>query len=326
MNINLTTYCNLKCPYCFARDLWESVGNKPDAREISIKNLKIVIDFMKRSGIRLFRMFGGEPTLHTRFEEVYDIVSKGGFDVLIFSNGIIAKEKIEFLSKQKNLTNICINIQEPKTYSLQQYKMLDFALTKLSKLVNLGFVIYKTDFDAYFIIELIEKYNLPKIVKWSIACPSLKNKNVFIKLQDHKMVIKRMVKHSREFKKHRIRWHNDTTFLKCLFNQGQLDELFANVKLRLRNLCIPTLEVAPNLLAYRCYGTASITNPKLKITDFKNAADAQMFFKKREMFLKRVGALGKCFGCDLLNGPVCSGGCLVHTLRSFPKRNYGYIY
>lgn len=325
MNINITTYCNLKCPYCFAVDLWESAGNKQDDKEISIKNLKIVMDFMKKSGLREFRMFGGEPTLHTRFEEVYDIISRNGFDVIMFSNGIIAKEIVEFLSKQKNIRNICINVQHPDGYSSEQSEILNFTLSSLNRVINLGFVVYKLDFDAYFIIDLIEKYNLIRDVKWSIAAPCLKHKNISIKLEDHKKVIARLVKHSRRFKRHHIRWYPDTTFMWCLFKKEQLDELYRNVGFKPKNLCLPVLEVAPNLTVYRCYGTASLTNPRLKITKFKNEEDAFMYFSKKEAFLKKIGVFKECFKCDL-KGSVCGGGCIAHILRSFPKKNCGYIY
>jgi len=320
MNINITTYCNLKCPYCFAVDLWESAGNKRDDKEISTKNLKIVIDFLKRSGVCEFRMFGGEPTLHTRFEEVYDIVSKNGFSVVVFSNGIITKEKVEFLSKQKNLNDIVINIQYPNSYSSKQYEMFNCTLSNLNKYINLGFVIYELDFDAYFIIDLVKKYNLRRAVKWSIAAPCFKHKNVYVKPEDHRKVIGRFVEYSRRFKRHHIRWYPDTTFMWCLFRKEQLDELYHNVKFKPVNLCMPVLEVAPNLTVYRCYGTAALSNPKLKITDFKNEREAFMYFFKKEMFLKNVGVFKECIRCDL-RGSACGAGCLVHILKSFPNRD-----
>jgi MoaA/NifB/PqqE/SkfB family radical SAM enzyme len=325
MNINLTTYCNLKCPYCFARDLWESAGNEPDDKEISIKNLKNVIDFMKKSGVREFRMIGGEPTLHSRFKEVYDIVSKNGFWVTIFSNGTIAKEKTEFLAKQKNISSIIINIQHPAVYSLKQREMLNFTLSKLNKFINLGFVVYKTDFNARFIIKLVEKYNLRDSVKFSIAAPSLKNKNVYVELKNHKKVIRRLLELSRIFRRHNIAWYPDTTFMWCFFTKKQLDELYLNVGFKPVNFCHPVLEVAPNLTVYRCYGTASLSNPKLKITDFKDDKDARSYFFRKEMLLKNAGVLKGCLRCDL-KGEVCGAGCIAQILRSFPKRDYDYIY
>lgn len=325
MNINLTTYCNLNCPYCYAVDLWKSAGDKQDDREISIKNLRIVIDLMKRSGLSEFRMFGGEPTLHSRFEEVYDLVSRNGFGVSIFSNGIIAKERVEFLSRKKNLNGLAISVLEPAFYSPKQSRMLKFTLSRLNRFINLGFVVYQPDFDAYFIVDLIKKYNLRRLMKWSISTPCFKHKNVFVKLKDHKKVAAGLVEHSRIFKRHHIIWTPDTIFMSCLFTKGQSDELLRNVGFRPLDLCTPALEVAPNLTVYRCYGAAALTNPALKITDFRDAAEAHSYFVRKEMHFKKVGVFKECFNCDL-KGRTCNGGCVVHILKSLPKQDWGYIY
>lgn len=325
MNINLTTYCNLKCPYCFARDLADACGNKPEDKELTLDNLKIILSFMKRSGLRWFRMIGGEPTLHSKFEEIYDRVSSGGFYVTIFSNGIIAEEKVKFLEKQVNLKDVCINIQPRQAYSQRQKEAIDFSLSRLNRLVNLSFVIYRNDFDPRFIITLVTKYNLRREIKISIACPSLVNKNVYIKLSNHKQIIRRMCSLSGIFKKHRISWYPDTTYMWCLFSKKQLGRLSANVGFSPANLCTPVLEVAPNLNVYRCYGAVGITRPGLKLTDFRNEKDAYGYFLKKDAILKRVGALNDCPLCDLKGG-VCGGGCIVQILKTIPNRTKGYIY
>jgi len=325
MNVNITTYCNLKCPYCFAVDLWQSAGNRKSDKEISLKNLNKVMDFMKRSGASVFRILGGEPTLHTKFEKVYDTISRHGFSTIIFSNGIIPNKIVEFLSTKDNIQSIVINVQHPQDYSLKQYKQLNFTLSRLGKRIILGSVIYKTNFDISFAINLIEKYNLERDVKISIAAPVLKNKNINIKIEDHKKIISELVKQSLIFKRHRIRWFPDTTFMWCLFTKKQLDELYCNVKFEPVNLCRPPLEIVPNLTVYRCYGTASLTNPKLKITSFKNANDAIDYFSKKEAPFKTLGVFEKCFRCDI-KGSVCGAGCMVHILQSLPKKDYGYIY
>lgn len=314
MNINIVNYCNLKCPYCFAVGLWKSSVDKIKAEEINIRNLKKVINFMKRSNISNFRMFGGEPTLHSRFEEVYDIISMNGFTVDMASNGVISRQRVDFLSKKKNLKNIAVNIQPPASYTVEQYEMINFTLTKLNKLINLGFVIDTLDFDGYFIIDLIKKYELRQSVKWSIAAPCFNQKNVSIKIEDHKKVIKRMVSHSRRFKRYNIHWYPDTTFMWCLFTKKQLDELYRNVRFIPENLCLPVLEVSPDLTVYRCYGTARLTNPELKIMDFKDEDDAYMYFFKKEMPFKTVGVFKKCYTCDS-RGKMCGGGCLVHIIN-----------
>ncbi len=326
MNINITTYCNLKCPYCFAVDLWKASGNKREDKEISIKHLKILIDFMKRSRLHTIHMLGGEPTLHPKFEEIYDIVTRSGFQITIFSNGIISDEKVVFLSRQRNIVGIVINVQHPHSYSREQWETLNFTLFKLNKFINFGFVIYKINFDAYFIIDLIKKYNLRRMVKWSIAAPLFKNKNTHIRIEDHKKVIPRFIEYSRIFKKYDIRWYPDTTFMWCLFTKKQLDELKRNVRFVPQNLCGPVLEVAPNLSVYRCYGTAGLGKLRIRITQFKNEKEAGTYFLKKEACLKKIGVFKECLMCNLA-GSVCGGGCMVEIVNSlFPGKDNIKVY
>jgi len=328
MNINLTTYCNLKCPYCFAKDLWRTAGTKIDDRELSFKNLKIVMRFMKKSGEHTFRMFGGEPTLHPRFEEIYSLVSRSGFDVELYTNGIIDGKKIEFLSKQKNLKGVCLNVQHPDDYSLKQRDILKNTLSRLGSSISLSFVIYKADFDISFIRALIRQYNLRKLVKISFATPCYEHKNVFLRLDDHRKVICRFVRQSRQFKKDGVCFYPDTSFMWCYFTEKQLGELYDNVRFRPANLCRPALEIVPNLSVFRCYGTASLSDPALKITRFKNEKEIYEYFMKKEMHLKAVGIFDKCFKCELKND-TCGAGCLVSVVKSLARTRQvrkSYVY
>lgn len=284
-----------------------------------------VIKFMKKSGHGTFRIFGGEPTLHSRFEEVYNTISKNNFSTVIFSNGVIPRQRIEFLKAQPNLRQIVVNTQHPSDYRPYQYEQFKFSLLRLGSLITLGFVVYKTNFDSTFIVDLIERYGLNRKVKVSIAAPLCGGKNSYIELKDHKKVIKRLVRQSSVFKRHGIRWYPDTTFMWCLFTQGQLAELYDNVRFSPINLCTPVLEVAPNLSVYRCYGAASLSNPKLKITDFGNEKEAFGYFARKEAPFKTLGVFAKCFRCDM-RGQACGAGCIVHILQSLPKKDYGYIY
>jgi MoaA/NifB/PqqE/SkfB family radical SAM enzyme len=273
-------------------------------------------------------MFGGEPTLHSRFEEIYSIVSQNGLDVELYSNGIIENEKVEFLSRQKNLRGICLNIQHPDDYSSKQRGILNATLSKLGKSVSLSFVIYRTDFDIGFILDFIRRYALRKNVKISLATPCYGHKNIFLKPDDHRKVIRRFVRQSRQFKKDRVCFYPDTSFMWCYFTEKQLDELYDNVRFKPSNLCYPALEIVPNLSVFRCYGTASLCNPALKITQFKNAEKIYQYFTRKEMFLKELGIFDKCFKCELKQG-TCGAGCLVLIVKSLARTHHahkGYVY
>ena len=71
MNVALTYFCNQRCPYCFGDDAMSISRYSAEARDMTLDNLMKVIEFAKKSNVRVFNMIGGEPTLHSRFEEFF---------------------------------------------------------------------------------------------------------------------------------------------------------------------------------------------------------------------------------------------------------------
>ncbi len=286
---------------------------------MSFGNLKKVMAFMKKSGVSRFNMIGGEPTLHSRFEEIYDIISDNGFSVMIFSNGVIDKHKVEFLSKKDNLVSILLNIREPEEYSAKDWEKILYACFRLNKAVVLSYRVYKMDFDPGFLFDLIDEYRLKRLINWAISCPSLISGNVYIPIEDHEKVVERMVEFSRESKTRNTQWYSDAGFILCAFANGKLGELKENVDFVPDTNCYSAIEVAPDLRVSRCYGTAPKTQPSLKITDFKNLKEAERYFFTKSLPFKRVGAMDKCFGCKYIVSQRCGGGCMVHILKKFPN-------
>jgi len=319
MNIALTYFCNQKCPYCFAQDAILSYRGLAASREMGIPNLKKVLNFMKNSGIERFNMIGGEPTLHPEFEKIYDIITGCGLSVTIFSNGVIDKQRVEFLAEKDNLINVLVNIRTPVEYSKKDWKKILFVLSQLNKKVILSYRIYKIDFDLTFLFDLIDRYQLKRLINLAIACPSLVSDNVHPPLEKHREIVERMVEFSYESKKRNIRWYPDYGFILCAFTKENLKKLKMNTGFVPLTNCYPPIEVAPDLRVFRCFGLASQSKHGLKITDFKNLQEAERYFFSRSLVFKRIGALEKCFKCRYLINQKCGGGCMVHILKRLPR-------
>ncbi len=318
MNVALTYFCNQKCKYCFGMDAMSHARRLRGAREMILPNLKKIISFMKKSQIRRFNMIGGEPTLHSQFEKFYKIISDNGFSIMIFSNGVIDRRKADFLSKQGNLNSILLNIRQPEEYAKSAWKKIEYVLSSLNNRITLSFRIYRLDFNPVFLFDLIDKYKLSRLINWAIACPSLINQNMYIRLEDHEKAVERMVWFSRLSKKREINWYTDSGFVFCAFSGGKLEELRENVRFTPETNCQAALEVAPDLQIFRCYGLAPKSRLGLKITDFKNISEAARHFNQRSLPFKRIGGMDKCFKCEHIISGKCGGGCMVHILKRLP--------
>jgi len=296
-----------------------SIGkDSKEAREITFDNLKKVMAFMKKSGVSSFNMIGGEPTLHSKFEETYEIISNNGFSVMIFSNGVIDKEKVDFLRGRDNLRDILLNIRQPEEYSGCDWAKIEYTLSRLNNKITLSFRVYRMDIDPTFLFDLIDKYKLNRLINWAIACPSLISKNDFVRLEDHEKVVKRMLKFSKISKKRQIGWYTDSGFIFCAFSNEKLEKLRKNVGFGPETNCYPAIEVTPDLRVFRCYGLAPKSSPQLKLTNFKDLAEVEEYFFAKSLPFKRIGGMDKCFKCEHIISGKCGGGCMVHILKRLP--------
>ena len=288
--------------------------NKGENTEISLNNLNIVIKFLKKSGIPDFRMIGGEPTLHSRFKEIYNIISDNGFNVTIFTNGIFDKSKRIFLSKKKNL-NILLNVNHPKDYIKGIRDVVLRTIIELNEEIILGFNIYKIDFNPQFLLKLIEKYKIrQRKIRLGIANPILTGNNVYIDLKDHRKIANRIVDFSRQCNKLDIALSFDCGFILCAFTKEQLGELYYNVGSVPKFNCSAPIDVAPDLKLFYCFSLSD--NSEEKLNDFKDIFEVKKHFDDKLKVLKRIGGMERCFNCKHLKRQQCVGGCIAHTLRS----------
>lgn len=318
MNVGLTNRCNFNCPFCFARDAMSISRAMKQDNEISMDSIGKVIRFLKKSGQDTFNMIGGEPTLHSRFRDIYEKIESEGLAVSVFSNGLMREGIAEFLRERKGLNCVLINILEPRHYTKELWGALNRTLSVLKDKAVLSFRIYETAFRIDFLIALIDRHCLCRVVNLAPACPSLKRENAFLKIEDHKRVSERLLRYSYRFRQRRITWYSDNGFIYCAFTRAQLKGLYANVGFIPACVCLAPVEVAPNLTVFRCFGMAEKSDRDMKLTDFSDLASLERFFDKRTSVLKRAGLKDECLYCDDMEKGNCDGGCAVHIIKRFP--------
>ncbi|MGO8734258.1 MAG: radical SAM protein [Terriglobia bacterium] len=315
MNVLLTTYCNLRCPYCFAASKL-FLNRRGKKTHISLENLKTVLDFCKKSGQHVIGVLGGEPTLHPFFADAIAMIMKAGLRFTLFTNGIIRKEKDRLFLRDidPKQCDIMININAEDFYGKAEYALVKGTLQNLRDKIQLGFNIYREDFDATFLIELINEYNLQRRIRLGIASPILGYNNQHIAIDQHRTVAEKIVDFADKCDRSDISINFDCGFALCSFTEEECGKLqYANSPLAA--FCGPVIDVAPDLTVWRCFATSALWNKRLN--DFKNLGEIQQFFEKKFWKFQKVGATGKCLRCKYLRRKQCGGGCLAHTMKSF---------
>lgn len=129
--IELTTYCNLNCIWCYRHDPnYKHILNQ----ELSFKKLKGIISKTKGK-FRMVHLGGlGEPLLYSNLYKAIDLSKKIANQIKITTNGtLITKEKIDEMTK-RGLTHIEISIDAFD--SEENYKLRGSDLNKLVESVR----------------------------------------------------------------------------------------------------------------------------------------------------------------------------------------------
>jgi MoaA/NifB/PqqE/SkfB family radical SAM enzyme len=96
--IYLTKKCNLRCETC----LRECYGSSKD---LDLKDIKLIFSQIKEIGYNSIAFTGGEPCLHSEFDEVIDYTVMQGFRFSFATNGILKEPYEKIIDKYKENIN-----------------------------------------------------------------------------------------------------------------------------------------------------------------------------------------------------------------------------
>lgn len=102
----ITYRCNFKCRYC---NIWRNKDNKQD--ELTLEEIKSVIDQLDKIGVIWITFTGGEPLLKKELPEILNYCAKKGIITLVNDNGSLLKQKLPEL--EDVLNSISISIDSP---------------------------------------------------------------------------------------------------------------------------------------------------------------------------------------------------------------------
>ena len=97
----ITNRCNLNCRTCYNRS-----GLNRSTREISVDELEQAMQTLSRYGANRFLFSGGEPSLHSHFHELLDMLARyPQYSFGFVTNGTNHNDRwIDFLNTHENLT------------------------------------------------------------------------------------------------------------------------------------------------------------------------------------------------------------------------------
>jgi hypothetical protein len=210
---------------------------------------------------------------------------------------------------------LVVNINELEFYGKNKdLGIIKNSLKILHDKIFPGFTIYRKDFKPDFLINLIRTYKLNNKIRLGIASPIFGHNNQHVRLEEHRIIAKRIVKFAKQCDAFDIVLDFDCGFTLCSFTEEECGKLqYYNSPLKTD--CPFPIDIAPDLTVWCCFAISGSWNKRMD--DFKDVNEIRQFYRNKFMALSRAGGMQKCLRCKFLRRKQCSGGCLAHTLRSF---------
>lgn len=313
-NVLLTTSCNLSCTYCFAI---ERMKTTPQAY-MSLDDVRKVISFLKRSNYPIFRMMGGEPTLHPRFADITNLVLSEGMRIDLLSNATWPTRLNDLLTRiSPGSLLFLLNVDHPDTYRGTLWSTIERNLRAIAGRdgVSLSFNIFSTSPRYEYVLDLAERYDFRRI-RLSFSLPILGLENAFLPLEDYFKMSSFVVQFAREAERKSIAVGLDNAMPLCMFSFKEAGELILKGVLDLqRNArCEPIVDIGPDLSIWSCFCLSEFENRRLE--EFSSLEEIRRYYAQTvRPYQDEVFPLEACYTCNYRELWGCQGGCIAFSMK-----------
>lgn len=105
VQFSITNRCNLRCNYCY-----RSYYDRPH-EDLSLKDVKEIIDALANAGTFRINLVGGEPLLRNDIGEIVSYIKSKGIECAMTTNGLLVPAKIDTV---KMLSSVCFSLDGKK--------------------------------------------------------------------------------------------------------------------------------------------------------------------------------------------------------------------
>jgi hypothetical protein len=254
-NLFITNFCNRSCSFCDVKD-WV-VHNEESAYHMTEKDIRLIIDWLKRSGLTNVQLAGGEPMIHPNIVGIAEELVRNNIQVVtVLTNGLgdtKLYERVSSIAKPGWL----VNIGNPKTYTSGQWELLNRNLELLKWkgdhklighrmfdsnmfLLQLAITFYKPGQDYGYIIDIAKKHNCMSI-RFDVSHPSSDLSNIHFNFQELTSLKPVLINFLRDCINEGIKPNLDCVLPPCIFTSEEM--LFSFYHAGFKSVCYPCLDI-----------------------------------------------------------------------------------
>ena len=313
-NLSITNVCNKKCVYCFAGDTLADLGKT----YLDAETYKKSLEYLERSGLKQVRLLGGEPTLHPGFVSFTKEALDRGFNIMLFTNGLISDNILDFLTSipTEKLT-VLLNTIHPNEDNVSGINRQKEVMHRLGHVILAGVNIYTPNLDLDYLLEYVADYGLKKEIRLGISHSVLSQNNLFLHPKEYQKAGYNIAMFKMKARISGITLGFDCGFVPCMFPTEYFDLLSVELK-KAGNCCHPIIDMLTDGSFIACYPLNNLL--KVKIHDQLNAKELITIFENALTPYKEAGIYPYCTTCPLYN-IRCNGGCMSFRIQRYKQIN-----
>ncbi|MDD5085400.1 MAG: radical SAM protein [Candidatus Omnitrophica bacterium] len=166
LDIELTTFCNLKCIYCYC-----SAGPVKPVNELTTAEIKGIIDDGAKLEIKVLNLTGGEPLLHPGFFEIVEYARFKKIPSLInFTDGMLVDKKAAKRMYDLGLS-MCVKLDSIvpaiEDELVQQKGALKKIMQGIKNLLAVGYGKPEMPMSINCVINRLNYKDVPNVFRWA---------------------------------------------------------------------------------------------------------------------------------------------------------------
>ncbi len=321
----LTDHCNQNCSFCFAREEMKS----PLKKEMSISDIKMVKKQLLKNGILNVALTGGEPTLHTHFIEVVNLMMDEFFRININTNGTFSDEITAFLKSMGKRVTLFFNVSTPGfLLNKKMRKKIIERIDELSDTAGVSVVItskFNSAKEAKMILDLLGDKIIKKVTVRLGVEGVIAGAGNYNSIEDFPLIGPHFIeayKYAARKKPKDIRFGKSIT--PCMFSTKDLR--FLKKKGYMKTVhCHPESEgrwfgINPAMQTFMCYPLS--TRDRLRITPNSDLKRIKKYYLDKQRKYKKKYVLPQCLKCPFygLEEDKCPGPCAGYRINALEER------
>ena len=304
----VTGFCNLRCPYCFSREI--------DRKHIDVDKLDEIIDWSRRNNITSITPCGGEPLLYNHILYLIDRMREEGMTTYFATNFTIDISRFDTIDSDV-VTTIYVHLTRSALHNqyLRQVMEKNIAVAKTKRIeviARANLCLSEGDFYREWVPFLVA--NGFKHINLALTIPTQGGENDYIPIDRFRHFVPMVEYLVEELDKVGITYDLAKPVPLCFFSHSTARRLLAHTQGAMRcniseddymkNVCI-----SPSLVLTPCLGVSS---PQIPFSLNLQWDDVVRTMRSKVVSMLSTPTFDHCTRCYLWQRRLCQGVCLSY--------------